>query len=83
MSRDNYLFRGAVPVLSCVLRVLAHSNKLITFNHKNADSMAAIIAQVQCLQSLHVRYLISCGCAHVHCTTILTTWCSCNQIIAS
>ena len=48
------------------LRVLAHSNKLITFNHKNAASMAAIIAQL-CLQPLRARY-ISLVVAALACT---------------
>ncbi len=41
-SASKSFYRLLVTV-SWILRVLAHNNKLITFNHKNADSMAAII----------------------------------------
>ncbi len=46
------------------LRVLTHSNKLITFNHKNADSMVALIAHSMFTITACALYLISCGCAH-------------------
>ena len=46
--------------------MLAHSNKLITFNHKNADSMAAIIAHAMFTITACALYLISCGCARMY-----------------